>query len=96
MRNITFKYTNDEKIYFLLNLFTKIIYVIQPNALPNPVDVPNKPNCLSFIFKSNFICFDADDKIPDELFIAISSLTKIKYRIKRYDFDNTIPCSFAF
>ena len=95
-RKRAFNKTKKEKIYFLLHLFTNNIYAIQPNALPNPVDVPNKPNCLSFIFKSFFICFDADDNIPDELFTAISSLTNIINKIKRNVFDNSISCSFSF
>ena len=49
----------------------------EPNERPIPFNVPNIPNCLSFILNLFFIAFDDKDNIPDDALIASSTLVII-------------------
>ena len=75
------------KVYCLSNLFDIIIYVKEPNALPNEFTESNKLNSLSFICNSNFILLEANDIIPVPTFIINSTLVimKNKYILKKND-----------
>ena len=84
---IVVKKTN---VHFLLKLLTKIVKRKQPITRPSPFEVPNIPNCLSFMFKSALISFEEDERIPALLFIAISTLMRTKKRTIRYPLDKVI------
>ena len=71
-------------------LLTKIVKRKQPITRPSPFEVPNIPNCLSFMFKSALISFEEDERIPALLFIAISTLMRTKKRTIRYPLDKVI------
>ena len=68
----------------------------EPNERPIPFNVPNIPNCLSFILNLFFIAFDDKDNIPDDALIASSTLVIIKKSTNLYERDNVITSDFSF
>ena len=68
----------------------------EPNERPIPFNVPNIPNCLSFILNLFFIAFDDKDNIPDDALIASSTLVIIIKSSNLYGRDNIIISDFLF